>query len=55
MRRPIPTSNDDYYYSEDNYGGGNMTKNIKGKASHPIEKNKKIGKRRIRNGGCSSI
>ena len=38
-RRPTPTSDDNYYPSDDNYGGGKITAKGKGKSPQSISKN----------------
>ena len=39
-RSPTPTSDDNSYFSEDNYGRGKIPENKKVKAPQPIAKNK---------------
>ena len=43
---PTPTSDDDSYFSKDNYGGGKIPENKKRKASEPIVNNNKKKKQK---------
>ena len=52
-RRPTPTSDDNSYFSENNYGGKNIPETIKGRHHSILWRIRKRIKRR-RNRGCSS-